>query len=87
MAITLVFSCDNPSNTTIHRDNAAQTLLYTAKTILEGKKTVTVIYNHHNVVLARLEWHESMSDIVQLGDTKPRRMTSWMRPSVIPFVR
>jgi len=81
--LSLCLRNDNVSNCTLSTEDGK--VLYTVYTE-HTPKTITQVRNTENEVIASLEWRETLSDRVTLGDNKPVALNNWMKKSIIPFV-
>lgn len=94
---TLLFSVDNPSNTTIYEESQPDRIAYTVITTHDngGEETVTTVLRggSDGYMIATLAWHETLSDMVTLiesdglGSGKSKSLSSWMKKSWVPFKR
>lgn len=79
----LIFTPDNPSNTTI-KDEAGR-VVYKVETVYPGSKTITQVRDAKGNVLAALEWHEFRSDRLTRGRNKEISLGDWLKKSRIAF--
>jgi hypothetical protein len=83
--VTLVFTPDDPRNTTI-TDGETGKILYTVATEYANKRAVTRIWNAGGVILASSEWRDVRSDVITLGATgTPFPSSAWLKKSWVPF--
>jgi hypothetical protein len=88
MVHEFVFTVDNPCSTAIYESTNPEQIIYYVDSLEDGKKFFTVV-ERQGQELAKLEWRDSMPDIVHIGGgvLSSRRMSSWMKLSWIPFSR
>lgn len=80
---TLTLDPDNVSNTLVRDEDLK--VLYSVETVFPGSKTLTYVRNGDSVLIATLEWRESLSDKVTLGNSKTIPLSDWLKKSFIPF--
>jgi len=83
--LILVLQPDNPSNAMI-TDNDTGELVYTVHTE-HVKETITYLNDEDGTLVAQWEWHDTLSDILTLGNAKPMPSNAWLQKSLIPFNR
>jgi hypothetical protein len=81
----LVLQPDNPSNTKITSKDTGG-LVHTVHTEHE-KETITYVKDADGTPLAQWRWHDTRSDVLTLGNTKPMPSSAWLQKSLIPFNR
>ena len=77
---TLIFSPDDPSNTTIY-DRADGAVVYIVSTRRRWNGTTTYVVNDHGAVAAAIQERFLLSDTVTLGRSQPVPLHEWLHTS------
>lgn len=75
---TLLFTPDNPCNTTI-TSSADGGTLYRVETNIVKRSKATIVYDTQDAVVATLQWRDTLSDKVAIRDGKPMSLSSWLK--------
>ncbi|KAF9048475.1 hypothetical protein BJ165DRAFT_1402393 [Panaeolus papilionaceus] len=84
-SLALVFTPDNPCNSTITDQNTDE-VLFRVSTEKRSGKITTFLNNDQGTTLASWEWHEVRPDILRLGDADAISSSVWLHKSMNPFV-
>ncbi|KAF8577928.1 hypothetical protein K439DRAFT_1639308 [Ramaria rubella] len=84
--ITYTLTNDNPTNTTlVDLSSSDRKVDYTVSTEFSGSKTQTRVKNVWGEAIAILEWRETLSDKLTIGNNPPKALNKWLKSGMLPL--
>ncbi|KAF8517640.1 hypothetical protein JB92DRAFT_2809784 [Gautieria morchelliformis] len=84
--LTYTLTNDNPLNTSlVDLSSEYSRPAYKVETHVSSSKTITIVRNSEEDVIASLEWRETLPDKVTIGDKPSVSLNSWMKPGLLPL--
>ena len=84
--LTYTLTNDNPTNTSlVNLSLESPRPAYTVETEISSSKTITTVRNSEEVIIASLQWRETLPDKVTLGDKASLSLNRWMKSGLLPL--